>query len=123
MRLALDQQLKLQYDSVIATLDYEGRAGLAVSAVLAEPIARHAPGDVVAIDVLEAVTVGLPQKAGSVRQQGAAAAAHDHVMLQAQVWQQDPYLRELRSIYRREQTVNPISQDWLLDTSPALEFH
>src|ERR1700728_1577147 len=35
MRLALDQQLKLQYDSVIATLDYEGRAGLAVSAVLA----------------------------------------------------------------------------------------
>ncbi|HZR76970.1 methyl-accepting chemotaxis protein [Bradyrhizobium sp.] len=34
-RLALDQQLKLQYDSVIATLDYEGRAGLAVSAVLA----------------------------------------------------------------------------------------
>jgi methyl-accepting chemotaxis protein len=35
MRLALDQQLKLQYDSVIATLDYEGRAGLAVSAVIA----------------------------------------------------------------------------------------
>src|SRR3569832_124390 len=35
MRLALDQQLKLQYDSVIATLDYEGRTGLAVSAVLA----------------------------------------------------------------------------------------
>jgi methyl-accepting chemotaxis protein len=34
-RLALDQQLKLQYDSVIAALDYEGRAGLAVSAVLA----------------------------------------------------------------------------------------
>ena len=35
MRLALDQQLKLQYDSVIAALDYEGRAGLAVSAVIA----------------------------------------------------------------------------------------
>jgi methyl-accepting chemotaxis protein len=35
MRLALDQQLKLQYDSVIATIDYEGRAGLAVSAFLA----------------------------------------------------------------------------------------
>ena len=30
-RLALDQQLKLQYDSVIAALDYEGRAALAVS--------------------------------------------------------------------------------------------
>jgi methyl-accepting chemotaxis protein len=35
MRLALDQQLKLQYDSVIAAIDYEGRAALAVSAVLA----------------------------------------------------------------------------------------
>src|SRR5450432_2461597 len=34
-RLALDQQLKLQYDSVMATLDYEGRAALAVSAVIA----------------------------------------------------------------------------------------
>ena len=34
-RLALDQQLKLQYDGVIAALDYEGRAGLAVSAVIA----------------------------------------------------------------------------------------
>jgi len=34
-RLALDQQLKLQYDSIIAALDYEGRAGLAVSAVIA----------------------------------------------------------------------------------------
>jgi len=35
MRLALDQQLKLQYDSVIAALDYEGHAALAVSAVVA----------------------------------------------------------------------------------------
>src|ERR1700753_3213984 len=35
MRLALDQQLKLQYDSVIAALDYEGRAALAVSAAIA----------------------------------------------------------------------------------------
>jgi methyl-accepting chemotaxis protein len=35
MRLALDQQLKLQYDSVIAAIDYEGRAALAVSAVIA----------------------------------------------------------------------------------------
>ena len=34
-QLALDQQLKLQYDSVIAALDYEGRATLAVSAVIA----------------------------------------------------------------------------------------
>jgi len=34
-QLALDQQLKLQYDSVIAAIDYEGRATLAVSAVIA----------------------------------------------------------------------------------------
>jgi methyl-accepting chemotaxis protein len=34
-RLALDQQLKLQYDSVIAAVEYEGRAALAVSAVVA----------------------------------------------------------------------------------------
>ena len=33
--LALDQQLKLQYDSVIAAIDYEGRAALAVSSVIA----------------------------------------------------------------------------------------
>ena len=35
MRLALEQQLKLQYDSVIAAIDYEGRATLAVGAVIA----------------------------------------------------------------------------------------
>ncbi len=34
-QLALDQQLKLQYDSVIAALDYEGRAAMAVSTALA----------------------------------------------------------------------------------------
>src|ERR1700750_769848 len=34
-RLALDQQLKLQYDSVIAAIDYEGRSALAVSPVIA----------------------------------------------------------------------------------------
>src|SRR5260221_12938716 len=34
-RLALEQQLKLQYDSVIAAIDYEGRAMLAVSSVIA----------------------------------------------------------------------------------------
>jgi methyl-accepting chemotaxis protein len=35
MQLALDQQLKLQYDSVIAALNYEGRAALAVSTTIA----------------------------------------------------------------------------------------
>ena len=38
--LALDQQLKLQYDSVIAAIDYEGRAALAVSSL----VAAHAAG-------------------------------------------------------------------------------
>jgi methyl-accepting chemotaxis protein len=55
MRLALDQQLKLQYDSVIATLDYEGRTGLAVSAVLANlpPVADAiAKGDRAALGPL-----------------------------------------------------------------------
>src|SRR5580700_4868901 len=55
MRLALDQQLKLQYDSVIATLDYEGRAGLAVSAVIANlpPVAEAvAKGDRTALELL-----------------------------------------------------------------------
>ena len=34
-QLALDQQLKLQYESVIAAIEYEGRAARAVSSVLA----------------------------------------------------------------------------------------
>src|SRR6201989_365897 len=34
-QLALERELKLQYDSVIAAVDYEGRAALAVTAVLA----------------------------------------------------------------------------------------
>ncbi|HEY4987535.1 MAG TPA: methyl-accepting chemotaxis protein [Bradyrhizobium sp.] len=34
-RLALEQQLKLQYDSVIAAVDYEGRTALAISSVIA----------------------------------------------------------------------------------------
>ena len=44
-RLALDQQLKLQYDSVIAAIDYEGRAALAVSSVVAAlpPVATLSP--------------------------------------------------------------------------------
>src|ERR1700690_1965597 len=56
MRLALDQQLKLQYDSVIAALDYEGRAGLAVSAVIANlpPVVEAvAKGDRDALNMLQ----------------------------------------------------------------------
>lgn len=35
VRLALDEQLKLQYDGILSAIDYESRAALAVSAVLA----------------------------------------------------------------------------------------
>jgi methyl-accepting chemotaxis protein len=55
MQLALDQQLKLQYDSVIAAIDYEGRAAMAVSAVVANlpPVAEAvAKGDRDALSAL-----------------------------------------------------------------------
>ena len=61
-QLALDQQLKLQYDSVIAAIDYEGRATLAVSSVIAAlpPVADAiAKGD---RDGLAAL-LGAPMKA------------------------------------------------------------
>jgi 2-polyprenyl-6-methoxyphenol hydroxylase-like FAD-dependent oxidoreductase len=48
--------------------------------------------------------------------------AEDNVMRQVQAWQRDSLLRELRSIYRLEQETNPISQEWILTTAPALEF-
>ena len=54
-RLALDQQLKLQYDSVVAAIDYEGRATLAVSATIAgmPPVADAiAKGDRAALGTL-----------------------------------------------------------------------
>jgi flavin-dependent dehydrogenase len=46
----------------------------------------------------------------------------DDVMRQVQDWQRDSLLRELRSTYRLEQTTNPISQDWILRTTPAFEY-
>ena len=61
-QLALEQQLKLQYDSVIAAIDYEGRATLAVSAVIA---ALPPVGDAIARgdrDALAAL-LGGPMKA------------------------------------------------------------
>jgi flavin-dependent dehydrogenase len=44
----------------------------------------------------------------------------DAVLRQAQAWQGDALLRELRSIYRREQATNPISDDWILTAVPEL---
>lgn len=66
-RLALDQQLKLQYDSIIATIDYEGRAGLAVSAVIANlpPV-----GDAVASGHREALQPLLQAPFDAIKAQG-----------------------------------------------------
>jgi methyl-accepting chemotaxis protein len=66
-KLALDQQLKLQYDSVIAAIDYEGRAALAVSAVIAmlPPVA-----DAVAKGDRDALTVLLQGPMAALKAQG-----------------------------------------------------
>jgi len=48
--------------------------------------------------------------------------SEDDVMRQVQAWQQDSLLHELRSAYRHEQAVGPLSQEWIVRTSPALEF-
>jgi 2-polyprenyl-6-methoxyphenol hydroxylase-like FAD-dependent oxidoreductase len=48
--------------------------------------------------------------------------SEDDVMRQVQAWQRDSFLRELRSTYRQEQSINPLSRDWIVDTAPALEF-
>jgi len=46
--------------------------------------------------------------------------ADDDVVRQVQAWQRDPLLRELRSVYRSEQTANPISSEWILTSSLEL---
>ena len=50
-----------------------------------------------------------------------AIFADDDVMRQVQAWQRDSLLRELRSIYRHEQAVNPISRVWIVTAAPALQ--
>lgn len=47
--------------------------------------------------------------------------AEDRAVRQVQAWQQDALVRKLRSIYRREQARNPLSQGWILGATPALE--
>ncbi len=48
--------------------------------------------------------------------------SEDDVMRQVQAWQRDAFLQELRSVYRHEQTANPLSHEWIVSTAPALEF-
>ena len=45
----------------------------------------------------------------------------DDVMRQAQAWQRDSLLRELRSAYRQKQATDPISGDWIVTTSTVLQ--
>lgn len=45
----------------------------------------------------------------------------DDVVRQVQAWQRDSLLHELRATYRQEQPGNPISGDWIVATSPALQ--
>jgi hypothetical protein len=45
----------------------------------------------------------------------------DRAMRQIQAWQRDSLLRELRSLYRREQPSDPISGDWIVTPAPTLQ--
>ncbi|BBZ21915.1 NAD(P)/FAD-dependent oxidoreductase [Mycolicibacter hiberniae] len=45
----------------------------------------------------------------------------DNVMATVQNWQQDPLLRELRSAYRRGQRDDPLSEGWIVTSSPKLQ--
>ena len=51
----------------------------------------------------------------------ASAFGEDRVMHQVQAWQRDPLIREMRSIYRHEQKTRPVSPDWIVTASPALQ--
>ena len=51
----------------------------------------------------------------------ASAFGEDSVMHQVQAWQRDPLIREMRSIYRHEQKTRPVSADWIVTASPALQ--
>lgn len=43
----------------------------------------------------------------------------DNVVLQVQAWQQDSFLRRLRSTYREQQATKPVSQAWILSAKDA----
>lgn len=45
----------------------------------------------------------------------------ESVMRQVQAWQRDSLLRELRSVYRREQPVNPLCGEWIVTSSRELQ--
>jgi hypothetical protein len=45
----------------------------------------------------------------------------DDAMRQVQAWQRDSLLHELRSTYREAQPCNPVSNEWIVPTSPVLQ--
>ncbi len=45
----------------------------------------------------------------------------DGAVRQVQAWQRDPLLHELRSAYRQHQASDPLSGDWIVTTTPALQ--
>jgi hypothetical protein len=61
------------------------------------------------------------QLVDSVLAEKSAMFSDDEVMAQVQAWQRDPLLRELRSLYRHDQATSPVSDDWIVMTSPALQ--
>lgn len=46
--------------------------------------------------------------------------SEDDVMRQVQAWQRDTFLRELRSVYRHDQSARPISEEWILRPGSTL---
>lgn len=49
----------------------------------------------------------------------ASRFSDDDVMSQAQAWQRDGLLRELRTVFREQQEIDPISTGWVLCTAAA----
>lgn len=45
----------------------------------------------------------------------------DDAMRQAQAWQRDSLLHDLRAVYRREQARHPVSDGWIVAASPVLQ--
>jgi methyl-accepting chemotaxis protein len=66
-RLALDQQLKVEYESVVAAIDYEGRAAVAIGSVIA---ALPPVGEAVAKGDRDSLVALLSGAAAALRTQG-----------------------------------------------------
>jgi hypothetical protein len=61
------------------------------------------------------------QLVDTVLSEKAEAFDDDDVMRQVQDWQRDSLLRELRSVYRRDQVTDPLSAEWIVTTRAVLQ--